>query len=958
MGTPRTRIQDQTEALLDEYSRLADRESRSEFLSRHPELIRNDLVEKLADSVREHLRDDLALALKLAESALLMAHRLNDSQALGHSLRAQANVLWFMNQHKAAVELHEQAYRLFQKAGNQQEAARTLSSSIQPLILLGEYERALTAADKARRIFSDVGDERRIARLEINVANILHRQDRFTEALASYEGAYQRLLPFKDAEGIGVALHNMAVCLISLNDFQAALSTYQRAREFCRQSNMPALVAQADYNIAYLYYLRGEYSRAIEMLRATREACEKAGDPYHTALCYLDQSEIYLELNLSEEAEEMAQQAVECFARLGMRYEGAKSLTNLAISLSQQGKAFRALELFDQARAMFVGERNEVWPSLLDLYQALVLYSQGRLFEARRLCASALEYFQKSVLRSKEVLCRLLMARVALRTGDLPWARQECEQSLKLLACLEAPSLSHQAHLLAGRIQETAGSAAEAYSCYQEARRALEMIRSVLRGEELKIAFMKNRLEVYERLVQLCLTRPSDPASSEEAFGYIEEAKSRALRDLIFERAHPVQAGDFGQSHLVRQVRELREELNWYYHRIELEQLQREDRSPQRIERLQAQLKERESEFVRVLRDMPRSEAAAAGLYNAPAETLASVRSALVAGTMLVEYFCVDNRIIVALLGQDTLEIIPLTPVSRVQNILRMLRFQLAKFRLGPSYAAAFYDSLLQAAQSHLRELYDELIGSVRHRLEANHLVFVPHGLLHHLPFHALFDGQRYIIDGFTVSYAPSASVYALCHRRSANIAGGSLILAIPDPQTPFIEQEVQSVSSVLPAPEVFIGADATEEVLKRRGPHSRLVHIATHGHFREDNPMFSGVRLGLSYLSLYDLYHLRMPVELITLSGCATGLNVVTGGDELLGLVRGLLYAGAQSLLLTLWDVHDRSTADFMTSFYKRLQQEGNKARALQGAMLELREQNPHPYFWAPFELVGKVFP
>ena len=119
---------------------------------------------------------------------------------------------------------------------------------------------------------------------------------------------------------------------------------------------------------------------------------------------------------------------------------------------------------------------------------------------------------------------------------------------------------------------------------------------------------------------------------------------------------------------------------------------------------------------------------------------------------------------------------------------------------------------------------------------------------------------------------------------------------------------------------------------------------------------MFSGVRLGTSYLSLYDLYHLRLPVELITLSGCATGLNVVAAGDELLGLVRGLLYAGAQSLLLTLWEVHDRSTADFMTSFYRRLQQQGNKALALQGAMLELRDQSPHPYFWAPFELVGKV--
>ena len=119
---------------------------------------------------------------------------------------------------------------------------------------------------------------------------------------------------------------------------------------------------------------------------------------------------------------------------------------------------------------------------------------------------------------------------------------------------------------------------------------------------------------------------------------------------------------------------------------------------------------------------------------------------------------------------------------------------------------------------------------------------------------------------------------------------------------------------------------------------------------------MFSGIRFGDAYLSLYDLYQLKLSAELVTLSGCATGMNVVTPGDELLGLVRGLLYAGAQSLLLSLWDVHDQSTADFMTCFYRRLQGRNDKASALQGAMIELRERYPHPYHWAPFTLTGRV--
>ena len=121
---------------------------------------------------------------------------------------------------------------------------------------------------------------------------------------------------------------------------------------------------------------------------------------------------------------------------------------------------------------------------------------------------------------------------------------------------------------------------------------------------------------------------------------------------------------------------------------------------------------------------------------------------------------------------------------------------------------------------------------------------------------------------------------------------------------------------------------------------------------------MFSGIRLADGYLSLHDIDQLHLPAQLITLSGCATGLTVVAAGDELLGLVRGLLHAGGESLLLSLWDVHDRTTSEFMKRFYAHYSAEGNNAAALQNAMSAIREQHPHPYFWAPFKLVGRIDP
>src|SRR6185312_8835626 len=130
------------------------------------------------------------------------------------------------------------------------------------------------------------------------------------------------------------------------------------------------------------------------------------------------------------------------------------------------------------------------------------------------------------------------------------------------------------------------------------------------------------------------------------------------------------------------------------------------------------------------------------------------------------------------------------------------------------------------------------------------------------------------------------ASVYYLCSTKQSLSSGGSLVLGIPDPLAPQIAQEVSAVAGVLTGSEVYMGAEATAAVLREKGAQSRIVHIATHGWFRQDNPLFSSISLGDSHLNLFDLYQLNLPCELVTLSGCGTGLNMVVGGDELLGMV------------------------------------------------------------------------
>jgi CHAT domain-containing protein len=946
------------EELLEEIASLEDERRRKNFLARHAKLRTAAAVQQLNEASRTRLRIEAHQSLALAEAAVILASELREKDVLARSFRTKANALYNMGENAAALEYHRRALEIFRATHNAEEKARTLNSSIQPHILLGEYDQALDAAEDARAIFRTTGDTRRLGHVEINVGNIHHRQDRFEEALACYERAYEMLAPLRDAEGLAVALYNMAVSLITLNDFPRALASYQRAREMFVRYGMTLLVTQSDYNIAYLYYLRGEYSRAIQMLRATRADSEKNGDAHVLSLCFLDLSEIYLELNMSEEAREIAQEGYLRFQKLGMGYEEAKCLANQAMASAQLGKALNALELFGKAREIFVREKNLVWPSLIELYQAVVLFEEDRLFESRQLCNQAAKFFEISVLHGKAAFCHLLLARIAARTGDLLTALKECKSAMERVASIESPALHFQAHFLLGQMQQAAGDVAAAYSSYQSARNELETLRSSLRGEELKISFMKNRLEVYECLVELCLNDAGRKGAPEEAFGYMELTKSRSLAEILLHPSAGFATADSGQSGLVRRIREMREELNWYYRRIEKEQLNPVASGSKQIESLQRQVATRENDLVRVLRELRSTESVGGAQPGCGIPSMEAIRNALPPEAAIVEYFAVKDQFIAAVVARESLQIIPVSPVARVTNLVRLLRFQLSKFALGQEYVGAFQETLLHATRSHLHDLYCEIMAPLRTQLEsAGILIVVPHGALHFLPFQALFDGERDLIDEFAISYAPSAGIYAHCHRKKSGAGKGALVLGVPDERAPQIEGEVREVARALEGAKLVMGAEPAGEALQREGANYRIIHVATHGVFRQDSPMFSGIRLGPSYLNLYDLYQLKLNAELVTLSGCATGLNVVATGDELLGLARGLLYAGSQSLLLTLWDVHDHSASEFMTAFYKRVADASNRAAAFQVATKAVRARYPHPYHWAPFALTGKVF-
>jgi CHAT domain-containing protein len=954
MGSPEIAVH-----IAEFVARLAEAPSESarlELLERETGLHQPETVQGLYAEVLQLAYRDTDAAERLAHAAQWLADRLGDRVSRAAGLRCAGHMHFARARYQPAFDAYAEALRLLEEEGPacELEVGRTLATGLQVLIYLGRYDEAFEWAARAREIYARRHDELRLARLTSNMGNILYRQDRHQEAIALYRQACAQLQRIGEPRDIAAVLSNMAVCYTSLSDFPAALEAYRQTREHCVRHGLDLLTAAADYNIAYLYYLRGDYPRAMDLYQETRVHCQKSGDAYHDALCDLDESEMYLELNLSEEGARLAERAARKFDGLGMGYEHAKAVANSAVAASQRGNAASTMRLLRRARRLFLLERNQAWPAVIDLYLALVYQQMGRMKEAWRYSSQAYEFLRGSLLPAKAALCELLQAQLLREEGEFSRARALCLRARDRLQAPESPAMLFYAYTVLGQVEEEDGDPEAAWRAYQEARCQSENLLSRIRSEQMQVSFLKDKLAVYERLVWLCLERGSSPELLAEAFQYIEEAKSRRLADTI---AYPVQreAGPAEAGTPAARIRNLRRELDWHYRQMELAALRTEPAGARRIEHLRRQARERETELVQRMLHLRTTHRTQAVFMGEGTVALEQILSAIPPDAALLQYFQLRGTICVCILSGGRLEIVPLAKTAAVREALRLLQFQMTRFRLGGNYLNTFGQTWKAAAEGHLRELYQKIFAPLRRRLDCSHLIVAPQGFLHYLPFHALHDGSGFLMDSYTMSYTPSASVYALCCAREEAFEDRAVVLGVPDVRAPGIETEARTVASLLPDARLFLGEAATRQVLREQGHASRFVHIATHGIFRSDNPMFSSIRLGDGHLSLFDLYELPLSADLVTLSGCSTGLNVVVGGDELFGLMRGLLSAGAHSILVSLWDVYDRSTAEFMAAFYRNLKDHGDKARAARDAMLAVRDQYSHPFYWAPFVIVGK---
>ena len=520
-----------------------------------------------------------------------------------------------------------------------------------------------------------------------------------------------------------------------------------------------------------------------------------------------------------------------------------------------------------------------------------------------------------------------------LELKRLPEARSEVERAERLVPGMSEGIWAFQDWV--GRIAEGEGRTEAALAAYRKAIAMIESQRGKLSGEEARIGFAGDKQEVYARLVALLLKT----GAASGAFEVAERGKSRALVDLLASRgSFAVRAGASGEE---------AERLFKEYRLADtaLATASAGQAAPAKV----AQTRSVATEAARRLREKAPELAALVSVSHTPA---AEVQALLRPDETIVEYFGHKDRLFAFVVGRQRIEGVALDAalLGRVAALRKSLQSPDSK-----------------DVQEQARALHAGLIEPLRLPAGGT-LIVVPHGALHYLPFAVLENGKSSLLERYTLRVLPSASVMPLLARRPAPAGRETLILGNPDLRDarydlPGAQKEAQEIARLRPGAKVLMRKEATREALSALGGQYAYLHLASHGTFDASAPRSSGLLLSPrpdaanpldGMLTVDDLYGLRLDAELVTMSACETALADVQSGDDVVGLSRGFFYAGANNILASLWQVDDASTEQLMVQFYKGLSGPGGKAEALRRAQLALKAKQPHPFFWAAFQLAG----
>lgn len=954
----------------------------------------------MADATEPSMVDRLrAVPTDTGRVALLRAAGLLDDGGLGGLLDVAAGLVH--GNPKAAQAVAEACAAGAATAGLPRVLPRAQYLCAQAVAVDGDLPRALDLVDAARRGWLGQGAHVEAMRTTLGRMHVLNELGRHPEAVSSGE----ELLAMLGANGAGLApqardrlraeLHqNLGACYSFVGDYELALASYDECETHFSLAGTPVDVAEARYNrgevllelgrasdaldafeqaaesfaaadqartvarvvsqIGRAQLLRGSFVDALASFERARLLLDELGVRADRDVTLLSTAEAYRTLNLFEEAIATYREAAQSLRAGGSAHYLARALAGLGSAYLAAGMPAEAGAALAEAAGAFEAAGNAGQLSAVLVEQAAVRAALGAREDAVALAGRALALLSGRDLSVPRAYAHLRMADLA---SDPDVVQGHLLAAGEIAADLALPQLRYRVDLRLGQLRRRQGRVDEARTLLEASVATIEDLRATVRQEAMRASFLRDKVDAYTELVELWLDR-GDEAGVRKAFEVAERAKSRALVDLLTGLAG-ARIAEAADPELAGRLRRLEGDLRAIYDELlDGEGGGRGHRRPV-MRRRAAELEEQ----IGLLRLR-----APAGSVEDPVAvplTLDVLRERLPSELVVLAYHVLGDELVAFVSRAGSLAVVrDVSRMSRLRPLVERLAAQWQRFQAGPEFATRHATRLLGSTRQLLGALHTELMapllpllcGATTEGLSGRpaRVAVVPHDVLHQVPFHALWDGQAYVVERFEVSYAPSATVLGL-DRPSPARSRPALVLGVAGADIPQAVEEATAVAAQLPGARLRTNDRATSSVLEREATGARVLHLACHGLFRQENPMFSALRLHDGWLTAADVLRLDLRGTVVALSACESGRSrVAGGGDEAIGLSRAFLGAGAAAVLVSLWLVQDDTTAALMGRYYELIAAGERPTAALRTAQLELCAHHPHPYHWAPFVLVG----
>lgn len=861
---------------------------------------------------------------------------------------------------EAAAASFDYAAEAFIATGQPRPAAQTQIPKIMALAMLGRHDEAARCAEAAQAALLAQGDLHAAAKVQLNLGNLHVRSERHAQAVPCLREAAVLFARSGDHEHSIMADLGLADARSALGELDEAARMYARARMRAQTHGLPVLVAIAEEAAALLELMRGRYREALAGLEHARRRYEELRMPQHLAIAEKQLADAYLELRLLPEALAGLDAALARFGVLGMQVDAAWTQLQRGRVLALQGRRGAAAQALTLGAAAFAAQGDAVGAAAAASARAELALAAG---DARGALAEAREAaggFGRAGLVQRKLRADCICAQALLRLHEPEAALALFDATLE--AARQHELLPVQLRCLTGRAvgARLAGHAEAGRADLEAAVEIFEAQRRTLPGDEVRSAFQDDHLQPFEELLRLALAlHEAGRGPARHVLEQLDRFRARTLADRL-----GAAGGEAGAAGVVavdagREPRaldsggptgDLRAHLAWLYRRLQRTQEEAGPDAP-----LAAELRATERELLeRVRRE--RLTAADHGGADTDSLDLAALQRRMGAADALVEYGVVDDELFACVLTAQGVHVRRrVAPWLEVLEVARAARFQLESLRFGSNRLQPHMAELQARTQVRLQHLHTLLWQPLAAALAGvQRVMVVPHAQLGSIPFAALHDGRCSLAERLQIAHAPSARLALRGLHRPVRTPRSVLVLVAPDDRLPHARREADGVMAGWPQGRLLAGNEATVPRLRAHEAEADVLHLVCHAQFRADSPSFSALHLHDGALTAEAVAALRLAGVTVVLSACETGLHDTGGGDEMFGLTRAFMAAGAARVFASLWAVDDAMTADFMVDLHGRLRSGDTPAQALRRAQLQARQRHTHPACWAAFVLVG----